>query len=91
MAPVGPSSCHLYLPKARSSHQGRFGNPYPAHYAGLVSSRPKDKCCSSKPRCKRCPIRMLADGRLSSSEAKKIFASGRNRKELKKAGLKKAA
>jgi hypothetical protein len=56
-----------------------------------VPSRPKDKCCSSKPRCKRCPIRMLADGRLSSSEAKKIFASGRNRKELKKAGLKKAA
>ena len=56
-----------------------------------MSSSPKDKCCSSKPRCKRCPIRLLADGKLSSSGAKKIFARGRNRKELKKAGLSKAA
>ena len=25
---------------------------------------PKTKCCSDKPRCKRCPLRMLADGTL---------------------------
>ena len=53
--------------------------------------RPKDVCCISKPRCKRCPIRLLADGKLSSSDARKIFAGGRNRKALKKAGLSKAA
>ena len=56
-----------------------------------MSSRPKDKCCTSKPRCKRCPIRLLAEGKLSSSDAKKIFAKGRNRKALKKANLTKAA
>ncbi|WP_166375902.1 hypothetical protein [Aeromicrobium phragmitis] len=26
--------------------------------------KPKKKCCESKPRCKRCPIRMLKDGTL---------------------------
>ena len=25
---------------------------------------PKKKCCSSKPACKRCPIQMLAKGKL---------------------------
>lgn len=25
---------------------------------------PKSKCCVSKPRCKRCPIRMLEEGTL---------------------------
>ena len=25
---------------------------------------PKQKCCASKDRCKRCPIRMLKEGRL---------------------------
>ena len=25
---------------------------------------PKKKCCSDKPRCGRCPIRMLAEGTL---------------------------
>lgn len=28
------------------------------------SKKPKSKCCVSKPRCKRCPIRMLKDGSL---------------------------
>jgi hypothetical protein len=56
-----------------------------------MSSRVKDKCCISKPRCKRCPIRLLSEGKLSSSEAKKVFADGRNRKALKKARLKRAA
>ncbi|MFN8193908.1 MAG: hypothetical protein U0R80_06435 [Nocardioidaceae bacterium] len=26
--------------------------------------KPKDKCCNDRPRCKRCPIRMLKDGTL---------------------------
>lgn len=26
--------------------------------------RPKKKCCRDKPRCKRCPIRMLKEGTL---------------------------
>jgi hypothetical protein len=29
-----------------------------------VSVKPKKKCCLSKPRCTRCPLRMLADGTL---------------------------
>ena len=32
-------------------------------YAGAVV-KPKKRCCLSRPRCKRCPIRMLAEGRL---------------------------
>ena len=27
-------------------------------------AKPKKKCCSKKPRCRRCPIRMLKDGTL---------------------------
>lgn len=26
--------------------------------------KPKKKCCVDKPRCKRCPLRMLAEGTL---------------------------
>jgi hypothetical protein len=29
-----------------------------------VPKRPKKKCCSDKPKCKRCPIRMLKEGTL---------------------------
>ncbi len=29
-----------------------------------MAKPPKKKCCVSKPRCKRCPIRMMAEGRL---------------------------
>lgn len=25
-------------------------------------AKPKKKCCGDKPRCQRCPIRMLAEG-----------------------------
>ena len=45
----------------------------------------------SEPRCKRCPIRMLAEGRLEPEDARRIFAKSRNRKALKKAKLSKAA
>jgi hypothetical protein len=56
-------------------------------YAEPVAVRPKSTCCSSKPRCKRCPIRLLANGTLDPAKAKKIFARGKNRKALKKAKL----
>ncbi|MGX9346490.1 hypothetical protein [Microbacterium sp. KNMS] len=49
--------------------------------------KPKKTCCKSKPRCKRCPIRLLAEGRLDPADAKKIFAKDRNRKQAKKAKL----
>ena len=49
---------------------------------------PKKKCCKSKPRCKRCPIRMLAEGRLDPADAKEIFRLERNRKQAKKEHLK---
>lgn len=29
-----------------------------------MPKRPKKKCCSDKPKCGRCPIRMLAEGTL---------------------------
>jgi hypothetical protein len=29
-----------------------------------VPDKPKKKCCADRPRCKRCPIRMLAEGTL---------------------------
>ncbi len=56
-----------------------------------MAVRPKKKCCSDKPRCKRCPIRLLAEGKLEPDQARKIFSDARNRKALKKAKLPKAA
>jgi hypothetical protein len=29
-----------------------------------VPPKPKKKCCVSKPKCKRCPLRLLAAGKL---------------------------
>lgn len=55
-------------------------------YAGVVP-KPKSSCCDDRPRCKRCPIRLLAEGRLSPQDARKIFAKGRNRKVAKKAKI----
>ena len=69
----------------------RFACPNLTRYSWTVSARPKDKCCTTKPRCKRCPIRLLSEGKLAPDEAKKIFAKGRNRKALKKAKLSVAA
>lgn len=31
---------------------------------GKSAKLPKRKCCVDKPRCKRCPIRMLQEGRM---------------------------
>ncbi len=36
----------------------------PHWYAACVSPKPKKKCCVDKPRCKRCPLRMLSEGTL---------------------------
>ena len=30
----------------------------------LVPKMPKKKCCSDKPACKRCPLRMMKEGTL---------------------------
>jgi len=38
-------------------------------YGFAVSAKPKKKCCQDKPRCKRCPIRMLAEGNLAAADA----------------------
>lgn len=44
--------------------KGRKGRKDPT-LAGLPKKRrPKKKCCESRPRCTRCPLRMLADGTL---------------------------
>ncbi|MFT4189634.1 MAG: hypothetical protein QM621_13790 [Aeromicrobium sp.] len=29
-----------------------------------MAKKPKKKCCVSKPKCKRCPLRMMREGRL---------------------------
>ena len=31
---------------------------------GKKAGKPKSKCCLSKPRCSRCPIRMMKEGTL---------------------------
>ncbi len=46
---------------------------------------PKSKCCVSKQRCKRCPIRMLAEGTLPAGY------TVRKRKLVKAKGGKKKA
>jgi hypothetical protein len=63
----------------------------PHCYRRAVPVRPKKKCCQDQPRCKRCPIRLLADGKLSREDARTLFASARNKKALKKAKLAKTA
>ena len=67
----------------------RFACPNLYPYPGPVA-KPKKSCCTSKPRCGRCPIRMLAEGRLEPDQAKKIFSRARNKKALKQAKLKMA-
>ncbi|NHI15946.1 hypothetical protein [Microbacterium excoecariae] len=52
------------------------------HKAKAKKLTPKKKCCASKPRCTRCPIRMLKEGRLDPADAKVLFANARNRSQL---------
>jgi hypothetical protein len=56
-----------------------------------VPVRPKKKCCEDRPRCQRCPIRLLAEGKLAPEDARRLFASARNKKALKRAKLGKQA
>lgn len=56
-----------------------------------MSVRPKKKCCDDRPRCKRCPIRLLSEGKLAPEDARNLFANARNKKALKKAKLTKTA
>lgn len=47
---------------------------------GKKTKLPKSKCCSDKPRCKRCPIRMLKDGTLPpgySVHKRKLVKTGK--------------
>ena len=67
----------------------RHGSPN--CYRRPVALRPKKKCCEDKPRCKRCPIRLLAEGKLAPDDARNLFANARNKKALKKAKLQKTA
>lgn len=53
--------------------------------------RPKKKCCEDRPRCQRCPIRLLAEGKLAPEDARRLFGNARNKKALKKAKLGKQA
>lgn len=54
--------------------------------------RPKSECCVSKPRCKRCPIRLLAKGKLPPGytvhkrKLVKIKKDKLKNEKLKKAG-----
>ena len=52
----------------------------------VVPKPPKKKCCVSKPRCKRCPIRMMADGTLPDGytvKKRKLVKVGDKKKNKK--------
>ena len=47
---------------------------------------PKKKCCVTKPRCKRCPIRMLNEGTLPDGytvKKRKLVKVKKNKKSAK--------
>ena len=56
---------------------------------GKVAKLPKTKCCVSKTRCNRCPIRMLKDGDLPAGytvkkrQLVKVSATGKLKKVKK--------
>ena len=59
---------------------------------GKVRKLPKTKCCVSKKRCDRCPIRMLKEGTLPEGYAvKKRVLVRTDGKKVKKKALEKAA
>lgn len=52
--------------------------------------KPKSKCCNDRPRCRRCPLRMLKEGTLPPGytvKKRKLVKTGAG----KKSGRKKAA
>ncbi|MPZ62248.1 MAG: hypothetical protein GEU93_13335 [Propionibacteriales bacterium] len=49
--------------------------------------KPKKKCCVSRPRCKRCPIRLLSEGRLPDGytvKKRKLVKTKNSKKKTKK-------
>ncbi|HEY7043993.1 MAG TPA: hypothetical protein VH419_10030 [Nocardioidaceae bacterium] len=63
----------------------------PAKGPKALTKLPKVKCCTSKPKCQRCPLRMLADGSLPDGYAvKKRRLIGPDGSPMSKAAMKKA-
>ena len=59
---------------------------------GKLRKLPKTKCCVSKTRCDRCPIRMLKEGTLPTGyTVKKRVLVRADGKKVKKKALQKAA
>lgn len=59
---------------------------------GQLRKLPKTKCCVSKKRCDRCPIRMLKEGTLPEGyTVKKRVLVRADGKKVKKKALQKAA
>jgi len=56
-----------------------------------AAKRPKSKCCVSKDRCKRCPIRMLKEGTLPDGYTVHKRKLVEVKKSAQKAGKKKFA
>jgi hypothetical protein len=54
---------------------------------------PKTKCCASRPKCGRCPLRMLKEGTLPDGYAvkKRVLVRATNGKKVSKKDLHKAA
>ena len=51
-------------PVAKGKKKGKKGAKKLKASASTVAKLPKKKCCESKPRCNRCPLRMLKEGTL---------------------------
>jgi hypothetical protein len=62
----------------------------PARGKVKAKGLPKSKCCVSKQRCKRCPIRMLAEGTLPDGYTvkKRKLVKAKKKDGKKKAGSK---
>ena len=64
-------------------------------YRGVVPKMPKKKCCSDKPACKRCPLRMMKEGTLPEGYTVKkrrlVKVDGKGKKGSSKSGSKVAA
>jgi hypothetical protein len=70
---------------AAGARQGSAASPSAKSANGRI---PKVKCCVSKPKCGRCPLRMLAEGTLPAGYSVKkrrlIDAEGKRVKKQKK-------
>jgi hypothetical protein len=66
-------------------------------YDAVVSKavKPKKECCVSKPRCRRCPLLMLAEGTLPDGytvkKRKLVKVGGRKKRKKRKKDKHKAA